>query len=257
MVKRSVLGLLVMAAFARESLAQDLPSASQLEQERARIEQERKQMFDPANPATQPKRGALPAADAIEREMRRIEPERKQMFDAENPATKNAPNVFPNIPTPAPSGIDIEALARQYERKAQARKRDDLMVFASFTMPAESLQRLVRQANRVGATVVFNGFKDNSMKATAAAINALGEAGGNVIVNPNAFAKYQIAAVPTVVLATPAAFEQVDENGCALPDHYAAIAGDVSLDYALDELARRAPQFEPVATRYVRQLRGR
>ena len=37
----------------------------------------------------------------------------------------------------------------------------------------------------------------------------------------------------------------------------AAVSGDVTLDYALDELTRRAPEFEPLASRYLRQLRGR
>ncbi|MDF7060249.1 type-F conjugative transfer system pilin assembly protein TrbC, partial [Escherichia coli] len=119
MNKKTVIGLMLLAAFARESVAQSTPTASQLDQERQRIELERKQMFDP-----------------------------------NNPAIKNAANVFPNVPTPERAGIDIEALAKQYEQKAQARKMDDLMIFASFTMPAESLKRIVSQANRVGASVV-------------------------------------------------------------------------------------------------------
>lgn len=221
MNKKTVIGLMLLAAFARESVAQSTPTASQLEQERQRIELER-----------------------------------KQMFDANNPATKNATNVFPNVPTPERAGIDIEALAKRYEQKAAARKMDDLMIFASFTMPAESLKRIVSQANRVGASVVLRGFKNNSLKDTALAIQALGEQGGNVLVNPNAFTKYKIQAVPTMVLARAETIDQVDNEGCALPDNYVAVSGDVSLDYALEEIVRRAPPFEAVASRYLRQIRG-
>lgn len=256
MNKKTVIGLMLLAAFARESVAQSTPSASQLEQERQRIELERKQMFDPNNPASKAKKGAMPNAADIDREMRRVDRERKQMFDPNNPATKNAANVFPNVPTPERAGIDIEALAKQYEQKAQARRMDDLMIFASFTMPAESLKRIVSQANRVGASVVLRGFKNNSLKETSLAINALGEQSGNVQVNPNAFTKYKVATVPTFVLAKADGIDQVDAEGCALPDTYVSVAGDVSLDYALEEIARRSPQFEGLATRYVRQLRG-
>jgi conjugal transfer pilus assembly protein TrbC len=247
---------LLLATFACEGFSQGLPDAARLDAERERIELERRQLFDAGNPATQAGKGPLPRAADIERERQRVEQERKALFDADNPATRNAVNAFPKVPTPDRSGIDIEALARQYEQKSEARRTDELMVFASFTMPAASLKRLVSQARQVGAAVVLRGFRNNSLKETAQAIEALGEPGGNVLVNPNAFTKYQVKAVPTLVLASAATVDQVDAQGCALPDHYVAVSGDVTLDYALDEIARRAPEFAPVATRYLRQIRG-
>ncbi|HHV7523712.1 TPA: type-F conjugative transfer system pilin assembly protein TrbC [Burkholderia orbicola] len=252
-----ILALLAIA-FACESIAQTpTPTASQLDQEQQRIEAERKRMFDPTNAATASKKGAMPRASDISREMARVEQDRKAMFDANNPATKNAPNVFPNVPTPERAGIDVEAIARKYEQKAIARKTDDLMIFASFTMPRESLKRVVKQANRVGATVVLRGFKDNSLKETTLAINALGEGSGNVVINPNAFTKYKVKAVPTLVLAKAESLDQVDNEGCALPANFVSVAGDVSVDYALDEVSRRSPEFDALAQRYVRQIRGR
>lgn len=256
MNKKTVIGLVILAAFACESFAQVTPTASQLDQERQRIDVERKKMFDPNNTDANVKKGVMPSSAEIDRETRRVDRERKQMFDANNQATKNAVNVFPNVPTPERAGIDIEALARKYEQKAEARKMDDLMIFASFTMPAESLKRIVSQANRVGASVVLRGFKNNSLKETAQAIQELGEQGGNVLVNPNAFTKYKVKAVPTMVLAKAETIDQVDNEGCALPDNFVAVSGDVSLDYALDEIIRRAPTFEVVASRYLRQIRG-
>ena len=256
MNKTTVIMFTLLAAFARESAAQSTPTASELEQERQRIELERKQMFDAGNPSPKVMRGAIPNSTDIEREMRQVERERKPMFDPNNPATKNAANVFPSVPTPESAGIDIEAMAKRYEQKAAARKMDDLMIFASFTMPAESLKRIVSQANRAGASVVLRGFKNNSIKDTALAINALGEQGGNVLVNPNAFTKYKVKAVPTMVLAKAATIDHVDNEGCALPDDYVAVSGDVSLDYALDDIVRRSPQFASVASRYLRQIRG-
>lgn len=257
-MKKRIIAATVLATMLAHAWADvTTPSASQLEQEQRRIEAERKAMFDTNNPATKAKAPALPSSAAVQGEMKRIEAERKAMFDPNNPATKNAKNAFPNVPTPEVSNVDIQALAKRYEQRAQARRTDDLMVFVSFTMPPESLKRIVAQVNKVGGTVVLNGFKDNSWKATAVAIKDLGEKSGNVVVNPNAFTKYKIKAVPVTVLTKPEAIDQLDGEGCALPDTYAAVAGDVSLDYAMDEIAQRDRRFSDLAQRYARQLRGR
>ncbi len=195
-----------------------------------------------------------PTVLEIEKEQQRIEVGRKRMFDARNPATQNTANSFPNLPTPARAGMDIETMARQYEQKAETQKTDGLMIFASFTMPDESLKNLLKQANRVGASVVLRGFKNNSIKETALAIHALGEAGGNIAINPKSFTQYKIEAVPTVVLTKAEGIGNADEQGCALPEHFIAVSGDVSLDYALAQIVQRAPQWESIATSYLRQL---
>lgn len=252
---RTVIGLAVLLASGCAQ-AQTMPNTAQLDAEQARIDADRRQMFDAGNPAAKPRVGQQPAAAAIKREMVRIEGERKAMFDANNPDTRNAPNLFPNVSAPEVSNIDIEAIARQYEKKVAARKMDDLMIFASFTMPAESLKRIVTQANRIGAAVVFRGFKNSSWKDTALAIKALDANSGNVLVNPKAFDKYKIDAVPAVVLLKAEGIGQVDNEGCALPDKFVSLAGDVSLEFALEEIARRSSSFEPMASQYLRQVRG-
>lgn len=199
---------------------------------------------------------ALPSSSKVQKEMQRIEVERKAMFDANNPEIERKKNNFPNIPTPPVSTVDIQTIAKKYEQRADIRKTDELMIFVSFTMPAESLKRIILQAHQVGAAVIINGFKANSLKTTTNAIKQLGEAGGNVIINPNAFTKYEIKAVPTIVLAKPETLDQLDSDGCALPNTYVSVAGDVSLDYALNEISKRDAQFSLLATRYHRQLKG-
>lgn len=257
-MKKTTLAATVLAALLTKAWADvTTPTASKLEQEQRRIDAERKAMFDPNNPATNAKVPVLPSSAAVQGEMRRVEAERKAMFDPNNLATKNAKNVFPNVPTPDVSNLDIQALAKRYEQRAQARRTDDLMVFVSFAMPPESLKRIVAQVSQLGGTVVLNGFKDNSWKATAFAIKDLGEKRGNVVVNPNAFTKYKVKAVPVTVLTKPEAIDQIDSEGCALPDTYAAVAGDVSLDYALNEIAQHDRRFTELAQGYARQLRGR
>jgi conjugal transfer pilus assembly protein TrbC len=193
----------------------------------------------------------------IDSEMQRINTGRKAMFDSANPDIKSTTNHFPAMATPAVSNVDIQSIAKRYEQRVDARKTDELMIFVSFSMPAASLKRLLSQARQVGASLVLNGFKDNSLKATTQAIGELGEASGAILINPNAFAKYEIKSVPTVVLAKPDAGTQVNDAGCALPDTYVSIVGDVSLAYALDEIVKRSKPFSELAGRYRRQIAGR
>ncbi len=195
---------------------------------------------------------SMPTDTAIEREIRQLEPQRRALFGEPLPAAPAG--AFPQIATPSPSGMDVQEVARRYEQRAVARQTEDLLIFASFSMPPESLRRLVRQASQVGASVVLRGLKGNSLKETAAAIQALGEGTGHVIVHPKAFTQYKIEAVPAVVLARPESGQQLDAQGCALPGTYTSIAGDVSLPYALKVLHQKAPDFRAQAMRYLRQL---
>lgn len=196
---------------------------------------------------------AQPLTSHIEQERQKIDVERKTLFDPNNPAVNHAVRVFPHIETPARSHIDIEKAVTQYI--PHTRHPDNLMIFASFTMPQASLKRLIQQANKTGASVIMRGFKDNTLKATALAIRALGEQGGNIIINPHAFEKYHIHAVPTVVLTLPQSHIE-DKSDQALPTSFVAIAGDVSLEYALSDIARQMPHFTQEANRYLRQIRG-
>lgn len=255
MMRSIFVAAIAMAALGNASYAQTAASGH-LERERERVESQRKQVFGKDSADYKARVGQMPSDADIKRVMPKVEKERKEVFGADHPATRNDPNSFPNIAAPARGSLDIESIAKRYEQKSEARKMENLMVFVSFAMPRESLKRAISMANKVGASVVFRGFKNNSLKETSLAIKALDEGGGNVLVNPNAFIKYKVRAVPMVVLAQDGTADNVDAEGCALPDDYASVSGDVSLDYALDEIARHSPRFETIARRYTRQLRG-
>lgn len=229
--------------------------ASEIEKEQLRNQQQRKVLFGNKSTASTTK-NRLPKEDTVQNQLQKITQERKELFDPNNPAVKHAARVFPNIPTPPPSGDNIEDTVKQYQRAKPTPQSENLMIFASFTMPKESLKRLVHQANMLGASVIMRGFKDNTIKATALAIRELGEHGGNVVINPNSFVKYQIQAVPTVVLTKAATQEQVDASGHALASSFVAVPGDASLDYSLAEIVRMEPKFAEEANRYLKQLGG-
>jgi conjugal transfer pilus assembly protein TrbC len=202
---------------------------------------------------------ALPTVDALTREMQRIDGERRTLFDVDNQATRSTGPSFPNITPPqtGANGVDLAALVKRFEGGAPTAQHDALLIFVSFTMPTASLQALLASAAKVGATVVLRGFKNNSLKETSATLKALGTPNSAVQIHPQAFTQYRIQNVPAIVLLKGDGSGTLDTQGCALPEDFIAFAGDVSLDYALDTIAQRAPAYTALASRYRRQLRGR
>jgi conjugal transfer pilus assembly protein TrbC len=66
-----------------------------------------------------------------------------------------------------------------------------LRIFITLDMPRGSLQRLVDQAQRSGATLVLRGLKSQSMRQTLAAVGELIET-RNVswVIDPDAFTRF-------------------------------------------------------------------
>lgn len=184
---------------------------------------------------------------------------------------------LPRVALPAGgAGIDLEALAArgsavQTERGNQATSTTGatLRIFVTLTMPAGTLERLIEQAERTGAVLVLRGLHRQSMRETLAAVNALiGTRRVQWLIDPEAFEHYRIQVAPSFVL-TPAADsasmqarlstdngEQCDTAICSEPAPFVRVAGDVSLDYALEFMARRSPQATEQARSYLRRLRG-
>jgi len=93
------------------------------------------------------------------------------------------------------------------------------LVFVSFSMPPTALKSLYLAANNNGGVLLLRGLKNGSFKETAAYLKSL-EIG--VDVNPEAFKKYNVDRVPTIVL--------VGDN------NFQAISGNVSFQYAKEKL---------------------
>jgi conjugal transfer pilus assembly protein TrbC len=179
--------------------------------------------------------------------------------------------------TPAAGSIDIAAMARQGTALTTpppaATGTSVLRIFITLDMPRGSLQRLVDQAARSGATLVLRGLKAQSMRQTLAAVGELIETRRvSWVIDPDAFTRFQVSAAPTFVLTladepmpgTPG-FGSVPElprcagTGCAALDSskptYLSVSGDVSLDYALDAMLRASPEATPRASTILQRLR--
>ncbi len=176
-----------------------------------------------------------------------------------------APIASPPKIAPEATGTDIEALVRRhagvFDATSAQSSQSALRIFVTLDMPAASLRALARQAGQAGATLVLRGLKDNSMRATLASVQSLiGEREIAWQIDPLAFTRYSIERAPTFVLLTGGAGATVAESACtsdcrAAPA-FVAVAGDVSLDYALEAMVRQAPSAKPQALPYLTRLKG-
>ncbi len=242
------------------SLAQTV-SNDALKREQQQINATRRATFDQAASGADRYRGAQPAAAAVDAEMRRIQGERVRQMDQASAKAAHDGNDFPNMPvlrsSPVPSSASADPMtvAKRYEDRVQRRVTNSFVAFASFSMPDASLVRLVKAMSLAGGTVVFRGFKDDSLKATAAEMQRLGIASGGIVVNPKAFVQYRVERVPAFVVTQGGdADSQVDSSGCALPASYVSIAGDVTPAFALRQIVDHSPTYAGIANRYLRAL---
>ena len=170
---------------------------------------------------------------AFQAEWQKVESERKAMMDS-----IKTNHVAPQVKEYQNHNIDLAQIAARYEQGViQQQRGERVYVFVTLDMPKETLQRLAKDVRRLDGALVIRGFYEGSLKKTYAKIGELGLSDGNVQINPEAFHKYKIALAPSfVVVKKLGANESLDMEGCALPEDYIKIAGDVSLRYALEKM---------------------
>src|SRR3546814_5969162 len=110
-----------------------------------------------------------------------------------------------------------------------------LIVFASLSMPEQSLKKLIRDTAKAGGTVVFNGFPGNSMKAFQQGIMKVvdnEDAYGSIGIDPRLFRAFDVAAVPAILVVT-SEFELREGLHSRTSDApFARISGNVTLEHA-------------------------
>lgn len=173
------------------------------------------------------------------------------------------PSSVPNLsalPKPAVSAPDISQLADHYRQagklptQALQSAKIDLMVFVSLGMPDAGLQRIVEQAERAQATLVFRGLKGNKLQVMATEMRRLiGGRKVDAVIQPEMFKQYAITQVPALVIARQEA-AQVDQEGCAPSTTFTKVTGDVSLDYALEHIEKHSPTWSATASSFKKRL---
>ena len=165
------------------------------------------------------------------------------------------------LPQPATTGPDIARMAANYRQtapsSAPAKDVPELMVFVSFSLPKETLQRIVSQAEKSGAVLVLRGLHGNSLTRMGEEIARLvGDRKVTAIIHPPAFKQFKVRQVPALVLARSGQASKIGEDGCAPVSSFIRVDGDVTQDYALDLIERQAPAWAEVARRYAERLSG-
>ena len=205
----------------------------------------------------------LPGEEEIERAQARVR-EAMRALPESNVAREQFGQNMPKterLPQPGAKAFDIEMIARKYQSMkspspAAGTGNVDLLIFVSFSMPREALVRTIEQAERAGGTLVFRGLKGDSMKRMGEEVRALiGERNVSVAIHPPAFQQFSIRQVPAVVIANAKA-GSVMEDGCSKPETFVKVTGDVTLNFALDYVERKSPEWAKVARSYRMHLEG-
>jgi conjugal transfer pilus assembly protein TrbC len=155
-----------------------------------------------------------------------------------------------NLPVSASSVPDILPVVQRFQGYLEQQAKGvpapgGLSVFVSLSMPRGNLELLVAEAERTGATLVLRGMVDRSISKTMRAVRKLvGQRKIAWTIDPDAFARFRVEAVPVFVLTRQGArFEGCGDEACFPQDDYVRLSGDVSIAYALDAIERLMPQF--------------
>jgi conjugal transfer pilus assembly protein TrbC len=96
------------------------------------------------------------------------------------------------------------------------------------------------------------------MRQTVAAVSELlGQRRAGWVIDPEAFDRHGVEAAPTFLLTLSEDAPPCSATFCAIPRAFVSVSGDVSLDYALEDMARRHPGAAAVAGPYLAKLRSR
>lgn len=124
----------------------------------------------------------------------------------------------------------VDAQAEQMRRQAQqdAKPGAPVMVFVSFSMPENELKTRVGEAAALKIPVVLRGMVNGDMRQTANAVAKLVKDtnNGGVQIDPTAFRRYGVTAVPVLIVVC-------GEQG----EHHDRLQGDLVLREGLRRIA--------------------
>lgn len=201
----------------------------------------------------------MPDNAAIAREAAKQAPRSAAAISKADQQSKKLRPPVPDVAAPtALPALDPATIAKRYEGMGPA-EDSGLFIMVSFSMPRESIERLASQANKAGATLVLRGMVDDSLKTTAETVADFLKRypGAQFQIDPTVFKRFAIAQVPAFVISTQPPDTNTCGKECDPRNTFASVAGDVTLDYALDYLARqRNGRFAALAESRLKRLRS-
>ena len=131
--------------------------------------------------------------------------------------------------------IHDESLSNMQSSSMNDKKMNpNILIFVSFSILKESLVAYLRDAKKIGASVVIRGLIENSFQKTFMHIATLVKAaeGGGVELNPFWFKRFSIQAVPAVVVV-PKNSICIVKDYCDREKDYDVMTGNITLASAL------------------------
>lgn len=149
-----------------------------------------------------------------------------------------------------PSGADqqwIENVQRRVQSRIapDSQARPDALYFLSFSIPEAGLKLMVPEAKRLNIPALVNGLIDNNFRKTAEAVFRLSREGenGGVQIDPVQFARYNIRAVPALVVTCDTGYDRLSGN-LMLKEALARIAAEGECRDTARKLLRDAGEDE-------------
>lgn len=148
-------------------------------------------------------------------------------------------------------GLDPSELASMYRKAEKDMVNKDegpvLMIFASTSIPPQTLQVIGQQAKLAGAPIflrgVSGGFNMAGITQTLKAMRPATEQGAEVQIHPEMFKHYGVTQVPAIVLA-----EHLGGScGQTTCGEHRMIIGDVTVEYALAQFEREGGALGKIA----------
>lgn len=224
-----------------------------------------------SNTAVQAARGAerspvVPTGDQIQRELhRQRQAINEAQLKSDAAALAEGSAAVPPRRGPSLSDDDIRGAAgdpaelaklfREVERGETHQDASPVMMFASTSMPHESLLAMARASRRAGVPIYLRGLPHGmtgaALQRSLLALKPYVEAGADLQVHPEMFEYYKVNFVPAVVVTSQPKMGCTDES-CAA--NYLKVVGDVSLGYALDQITQRQDEIGAVARRTRQRL---
>jgi type-F conjugative transfer system pilin assembly protein TrbC len=161
-------------------------------------------------------------------------------------------------------GIDLEALMARYGHStpelSPSASGEQLLIFISASVPRNSLRKLARQAARVDAPLILRGVVDGDLPATAEFMHDIlgdGEPRARAMIDPTLFDRFGVKQVPAVVLIPGGACVAGIRACPKVTPAHVHVAGDATLDYILDHIARTHPDSRVIAESFHARLEAK
>lgn len=171
--------------------------------------------------------------------------------------------------------MDLEKLAEKYNEtllqaelkkgpKADAQdfEAGRAYLFISSSIPKQTLQNLLNDAGRLNIAVFLKGnIGDDPLKfaGTQKFMNTMKiKTPPQLYIHPDAFQMFKITKVPALVVAASDVKDRLDEQGCAAPEDYDIISGDLQLSANIEEIYQKAssPDIKDIARYYMKYVRA-